>query len=416
MGGQGGGTPTSCTFSVSHTRAMIATVEVVTFSTTLANLTSASIEFGRTGKALDMLAPVDLAEPMYRTPLIGMKESEGYSFRIVARSGDQVCTSEDFALTTGSLSGAPSVTQNVMNASEQDRGFIVTCAGLSNGPAYVIDADGDVVWSAAAPGQCSRARMSYDGKHMYMMSLNVRNQSMNGSVRRIAMDGTGDELLAGLNGAHHDLTVTPDNGLAVLVWSGGCTAVVKRSESGQLSTIVADVNTLYATRNDCHTNAINYNVWDQSYTLSDRNPNLFVKMTATGSLVWQLGGTAPKGASFTGLDSWQVNHGHHWLSDGTFVFFNNGSGSGTNGPRVLAYTLNEATMVATRTLSYQPSGVMAPVLSDVQRLPNGNYLATFSQGGQIHEITPAGALVQRITAGGFGYAEFRKSMYGPPLR
>jgi hypothetical protein len=51
---------------------MIATVEVVTFSTTLASLTSASIEFGRTGKALDMLAPVDLAEPMYRTPLIGM--------------------------------------------------------------------------------------------------------------------------------------------------------------------------------------------------------------------------------------------------------------------------------------------------------------------------------------------------------
>ena len=39
---------------------------------------------------------------------------------------------------------------------------------------------------------------------------------------------------------------------------------------------------------------------------------------------------------------------------------------------------------------------------------------TFSTSGQIHEISPTGALVASFTSLSFGYAEFRESLYGAP--
>jgi Arylsulfotransferase (ASST) len=284
-------------------------------------------------------------------------------------------------------------------------------------PAYVFDADGDVVWWASAPGSTSRARMSYDGKDMYMMALNVQNGG--GEMRRVSMDGmTTMNNLSGLTNGHHDFTVLPDNGIAVIVWQGGCSAIVERSASGTLTTVVASVSTVYQTAADCHTNAINYYASDQTYTLSDRNVNLFVKIRRTGQLVWQFGGSNPRGQAFTGSMSWQVNHGHQLMPDGTFIFFNNGNMQGGMSA-ALQFTLNTTNWTSTKsTWEYRASGVNSPVLSDVQRTPNGNTLVTYSTAGQIHEVSPTGALVARFqsSSNSFGYAEFRKSMYGAPLR
>ena len=70
-------------------------------------------------------------------------------------------------------------------------------------------------------------------------------------------------------------------------------AVVERSTDGTLTIVVADLGTVYNSA-DFHANAIHYNPTDDSYTVSDRNPNLFVKLTRRGQLVWQLGGKNPK--------------------------------------------------------------------------------------------------------------------------
>ena len=159
-----------------------------------------------------------------------------------------------------------------------------------------------------------------------------------------------------------------------------------------------------------HSNAVHYYPSDNTYTVGDRNPNLYVKLSRTGSLIWQFGGSNPKDQSkfFTGVPTWSVNHGHQLLADGTFLFFNNTPNE------AWIYKLNTSNMTAAKTLTYTATGATSSVLGDVQQLPNGNYLVTFSTSGQIHEISPSGALVAKFTSTSFGYSEFRESLYGPP--
>src|SRR6187399_1021912 len=78
----------------------ISTVGIVTWSAA-STPTSATIEFGLTETGPTMSAPVDLAEPGYKTLLLGMKGEREYSFHIVADAGGQTCTSETYTLTTG---------------------------------------------------------------------------------------------------------------------------------------------------------------------------------------------------------------------------------------------------------------------------------------------------------------------------
>ena len=57
------------------------------------------------------------------------------------------------------------------------------------------------------------------------------------------------------------------------------------------------------------------------------------------------------------------------------------------------------------------------MLGDLQGLPNGNVLVTFSTSAQIHEVAPSGKLIMKVAAApeaSYGYSEFRESLYGPP--
>ncbi len=56
------------------------------------------------------------------------------------------------------------------------------------------------------------------------------------------------------------------------------------------------------------------------------------------------------------------------------------------------------------------------VLGDVQRLPNGNTLVTFSSKGLIQELDPTGKVIRTLTTTAFGYADWRQTLYGPPSR
>ena len=415
-GSAGNAGTTSCTITATSSfSTAIPTVAAVTWSTTLSNVTKAEIDFGPAAGGTTLVAPVDLTQASYRTLLLGMKPSTSYAYKIVATNASGSCASNSYTIMTGALpSSAPKITTSITNASAHDKGFIITSTGLMGSATFIIDADGTVVWSATGPSMPSRSHLSWDGTHMYMMALNVLNSNQ-GNIESVAMDGTGNTSLAGLTTSHHDLTAIP-GGFATMLWNKSgtdapCSLIERADATGTITTVVADMSTVYnSSTNTFHSNAVHYYPSDNTYTVGDRNPSLYVKLSRTGSLIWQFGGSNPKDQSkfFTGVPTWSVNHGHQLLADGTFLFFNNTPNE------AWIYKLDTSNMTAAKTLTYTATGATSSVLGDIQQLPNGNYLVTFSTSGQIHEISPSGALVAKFTSASFGYSEFRESLYGQP--
>lgn len=406
------------TYTVSEA---ISTVGMVTWSATSA-ITSATIEFGLPGGPT-MSAPVDLAEPGYRTLLLGMKGDSSYEFQIVADAGGTTCTSEKLAIQTGSVpNNVPLVDRSEPMSGATTDGFIITSAGLGGfggpgggggaAPAYIFDMDGDPVWWAESPASCSRAMMDWEGKNMWMVELNVDGQG--GEMRRVSMDGTDvQNAVEGLNNTHHDFTVLPGGVIASVSWTAGAESasnLIERSPDGTIKTVVKLDAAIYAASGPgFHANSILYHPADDSYTISDRYPNVYVKLTRAGQLVWQFGGSNPVGDFISG-GTWQVNHGHHLLDDGTLLIFNNGMGGQSP---VIGYQLNaESSKTADEVFRY--SGGSSAVLGDVQRLPNGNTLVTYSVSGIIQEVTPQSTVVQSYTTDSLGYSMWRPTLYGPP--
>lgn len=388
----------------------IPTVGIVTWSAT-GTIDSAEIQFGPAGGGFTMTAPVDLSEPNYRTLLLGMKEQSTYNFQIVAQSGGQPCTSDTLSIDTGPVSNqVPTIDREVMMPDQVDPGFYVTI-DYTSGLAYILDSDGDPVWWAEGPGNSSGVRIDWQSKYMWVVTGNPSGGM--GQLRRISMDGLEVDNIPNQD-AHHDIAPLPDGSVVALVHTGGnCSSIVKVGTDLSVTPIVPDVSTIYTPVMQCHPNSVLYHPNDESLTVSDRNPNLYVKITMTGEVVWQFGGSNPLGPHIQA--TWNVNHGHHLLDDGHFLFFNNNGNGNGNGSQMLEFQLDVSGLTATQVGQYQPSSNDSSFsLGDVQRLDNGNTLITFSNQGTIHEINPEGQVVQIMYTEALGYVQHRKSLYGPP--
>jgi hypothetical protein len=306
----------------------------------------------------------------------------------------------------------------VAQADARAGGFIVTSSGTSTADsAFIIDADGDIVWYAGGPVNTTRALMDYEGDNMWMLSLNLLNAG--GEMRYVSMDGEREQRdVPGLAFAHHDFTVMPGGKVAALVWARpGFDAesdVVIRSPDGAVATAFSAGSNLYLS-DSYHADAIHYVAFDGSFTIADRNPNVFVKASASGDPQWQLGGRcegAPAGNRCAGRD-WLITHGHHLLEDGTFVAFNNGTEAFAH---IFEFALDATATAFTATVVKDYTGDDSTSnLGDVQRLPSGNTLVTYSAPGRIVELDPSWNVVQVLSVR-VGYTSWRPTLYGPPAR
>lgn len=407
--------PADCTFDVAYElSSAIASVGIVTWSTDLPGMDTAYIDFGKDTN-YGLRAPVDLREPELRTLLLGMAESSEYHFRITAMAGTTGCESEDFVLETGAAPN--SLLRADFEVEMPDAvmpGFIVTSI-YSMGDVVIYNAEGEIVWWYETPiAGLSRAGMTHDGKWMVARNANPIG-SNSAEVSRVTMDGLTEESLDIANG-HHDFTTTPDNDLVFIVRprGSGCDEIVKLSEDGTLTSIF-DVGSAFddlpQQGDPCHSNAIQYNDFDDSYTLSVLNQDAYLKFSSDGTLLWKLGGSE---SQFTGDGaSWSRQHGHHLVDASHLLFFNN-DGAGAGGSSLaVEVDLDESAMTATRVWWYD-GGLGSSTLGDVRRLENGNTLVTYSNAGLIHEVDPDGEVVQVISwslGGAIGYVTHRASLY-----
>jgi hypothetical protein len=425
--GCGGGGTAPCEFTVTanEVSAAIPTVGVVEWSLAGAPPEAAKIVYQLKNADPALLnrggeAPVPRADANHRTLLLGLKQSRDYTFHIEATRGGATCASPEYALpTTGSLAGAPTVGVSVALPAKRQPGFMVTSSGtFAPDSAFIVDADGEIVWSFAGPLSTCRAHMDYEGKNMWMITCNPINEQ--GEMRYVSMDGLeSQENVPGFETAHHDFTVLPGGKVAALSWNSPANEppsdLLIRSADGQVTTGFTIDASVY--RSDAfHANAVHYLPGDDSFTIADRDANVVVEVSAAGAVQWQLGGScagAPAGAHCS-AQSWQVNHGHHLLDDGTLLLFNN---TDTQAPaHVLEFQLNDTPSALTATLKRDDTGRAASAtLGDVQRLPGGNTLITYSNAGQIVELDPDWNAVQTFSVR-VGYATWRPTLYGPPPR
>jgi hypothetical protein len=422
----------ACRFSVAHELSSeITTVGIVSWSSDFPNPTSARLEFGPTGSLLDRIAPAQVPAPLSRTLLLGMKGEAAYSFRIVVESAAGSCKSPELDLITGAVPDwVPTITKVGDDASAAV-GFIVTSPGVGPiGPrdglpsAYIFDTDGDVVWwypELVTP--ICRAALSWDGQAMWVVN------AYGASAFSMSMDGLTLQEHALEGGVDHDLVALPDGGMAAIASGTGVDAlhsVVEFRPEGTIELIVEDLGTIMDAQ---HPNALHYYQADDSFTLSDLLGTAFVKFTHGGELVWKLDGNNPEDSSFelVGAEAWETNHGHHLLPDGSFLFFNNVHDVGSQYPasRVVLLELDEESWTAEQSWQYVREPLrQSEQLGDVERLPNGNVLVTYSNMSLIEEVTPGGDVLKAYgqtdasgaTSGSFGYATFRPSLYGPPPR
>jgi hypothetical protein len=395
---------------------VIPTVGIVTWSADIEGIDAATIAFGL-DTDYGMAAPVDLTEPAFRTLLIGMKPSKTYHFRITAVADGVTYRSEDCTVDTGPvMNGLPTLSVTPDEAAGLMPGFIVSNF-VNDSTAFIVDGDGDYVWWYETDiFEATRARMSYDGKHMLVGANNVENDD-SGALLKVRMDGY-EETTLDLPKLHHDFTVLPGNAVAFIEYDetgdGLCDRIVELNESGERREV-------YSLRTDfdhraldhewCHSNAISHDETDDSYYLSVLEFNSILKVGSQGELRWVFGGEE----SDFDCDPWRIQHGHHVMGD-MILLFNNAGNVWTNHSLALAYELDESAANAELVWQYD-GGPISHYQGDVQRLPNDNTLVVYSAAGEWHEVDPEGECLRRFTwhvGGVTGYANFRETLYGPP--
>jgi hypothetical protein len=406
MGGAGGAPLGTATFTVavklaSEEKASApGTVGIVTWTADVSALTSAVIEFGL-DTTYGTSAPVDLAATEHRTLLLGMKPDETYHFRVVASDGAKTYQSMDYTVETGPATTLIPIDFEITDAAKHEGGFIIGSfwQGTANGRAFIVDGDGAVVWwYEDGPTSVARARMSEDGKNMWLITADNAGKALH----RVSMDTLDAQTYEDAIGSH-DLTPVAGDKMAFLEYGeSDCDSIFEITPDGVTTEIWDSQGS--AQGSGCHSNALRYSKDEDIYTFSDVSTDVF-GVSRGGEVLWKLSDIVPMGN-----DAWAgVQHGHHLLGDSIVIYANVGAGAGASS--IIEYNFDTGAE-----LFEFSSGDFSQNLGDVQRLPGGNTLITFSNDSIIKEIDPDKNVVLEINGGGsrFGYSLWTDTLYGPP--
>jgi len=437
-GGTAGGGSGNCSAVGTATASEnIGTVFNVTVTTDLPGFDGGQIDFGL-DTGYGYTAPIEMAGGP--TTLLGMKQNRTYHYRVTAKAGAMTCVGQDQTLeTTGLLTGFPQATIDPMTTpSSSAGGFMISefYAGMRQVP-FILDKDLDMVWAYDTKiGQAARARMSIDGKFMWVARSNVPN--MKASMSKIAMDGSSEvDLSDKFPRMNHDFTIIDDanqtmyfiayqNEKATEDATKDCDDIVEYDPVTDVTRTVMSAHDAFPS-GPCHCNAIQWSPTDDSLVVSDLDhAGLFKIDRKTGAVKWVLNGGADNN-DFTGDGStWSgPEHNFHLIAPDHLVLFNNVVGSGIMPPAdatslAIEIKLDEAAKTATKLWTYAPATpIQNAIMGDVQRMGNGNTFVAYSTRGVVQEVDAAGALIRSIgwaSGGAIGHIIMRPTLYGKPPR
>jgi len=298
---------------------------------------------------------------------------------------------------------------------------------------FILDKDYDLVWTYDWKiGQPTRARMTPDGKYMYVARANV--PSANAGMKKIAMDGsTEEDVSSKFARMNHDFTILDDEHQTMYfiayAQNGSCDDVVEYDPVTGMNRTVMNTSAAFSDGAPCHCNAIDYSPMDDTLIISDLDHHALIKVDRkTGATKWVLNGCdqndfTGEGSTWTGPE-----HNFHILGPDHILLFNNvvgmgGGGScpvGNSGSLAIELKLDETAKTATKMWTYSAMpAVQNIVMGDVQRVDKGNTIVAYSTQGVVHEVDSASKLIRSIswgTGGAIGYIIWRPTLYGKSPR
>ncbi|MBT3218601.1 MAG: hypothetical protein HN348_05870 [Proteobacteria bacterium] len=423
----------------------ISTVANFSFTTEVGELESAFVQFGGSTD-YSTTVPVDMTKGSpYQVWLAGMKPNSTYHARVSANSGGTTHVSNDYSVTTGHRPNElPDIEVDLRHEEQSlmaQGGYLITSIFGAPATPIILDGDGEYVWWHSAPKDfpVSRTRLSADGQWVYYWTTNVHGAGLrpndddppdNQALYRVSIDGSVEESFD-LSEGHHDFFEMSDGHIAFIEYD-------KRHVDGEevwgdrimdLDPQTGNTTEIYSIWDDfeydpdaqpeddhsenwSHGNALRFDAEEDSLYLGFRVFSSIIKVDRNGgTLEWVLGG---EGNDFDGGDKiFNSQHGFQIVEDG-LVVFDNGDPK-RNYSQVIHLSLNEDTLTAEPNWTYKPEpSTYTFSLGDVLCLPNGNYLADFSNGGQMDEFTADGDLVWRLNGdlgGAFGYVFYVEDLY-----
>jgi hypothetical protein len=409
-GSSSGGAPATGKFTVTQELASETnpdaptTVGIIKWSLEGQVPTNARIEFGLTTE-YGFVAPVDLAAEEFRTLLLGMKPESTYHFRVVAVVNGAEIASEDYMIDTGAAPTNVSIMSfDVVTEADREPGFIVSSywQGTQKGMVFILDQDGDIVWwyNSQISGGVAKAAISMDGNDMWMVSAS----NMGEPLRRVGIDGSEPETYDDAIGSHDIQPVEGDKMVFIEYGETDCDSAFEINKSGEMKEVLELEE--FTPKGACHANGIGYNKSKKAYSMSSLDTDVF--MWPDGE-VGTVANTTRLTTTAGAISTWGgIQHGVHLLNTNHLLIFANKEGGSMGPSTVIEYALDSGDEV----WRYEGDEYTAN-LGDVQRLPSGNTLVTYSNAGLIHEVTPDKRKVLEVTGQkNLGYATWRASLYG----
>jgi hypothetical protein len=423
------------------------------------------VRFGRDGA-------LDASTPWAETPdvrVLGLVSGATYTMQAETDTGDEVLASETVEITIADV--PPTAPRFQIEAGDPDAwvgdGYVMMAlVSLEESAIAVLDRAGAYVWwMEARPGTpIPTAHLGADGRSVIYVDNDLMEGGWSG-VGRVAFDGSSAEYRA-IDDVHHDVVELPDGGLAWLAFESrestpeeGGTAVFTTDAIWVADGFYGEARKVFSMLDDyghdpwhvcshsaveaaqvggedfTHGNSLRYDADRELFLYMPKHLDAIVAVPREGGPpAWQAGGLYGDFVDEAGdtLDPdapWLVDgpaatwwsHGHmsHAWRDG-FVVYDNGSHHEPLRTRVAEYAWDPEARSLRRTFAFDAeNGVYDPVLGDIRKLDNGNYLVSWTIAGMLTELTPDGEVVWRASTDlgtAIGRIGYLPSFYPDPGR
>ncbi len=371
--------------------------------------------------------------------LRGLASSTEYGYTVVSTTEGEDPVEVTGTFTTGDL--PPALQQIGLTVSEDgggdaDGGFLYTPLVSGDEFPVILDRDGNVVWYhedlvIPAP-RILAVKPSCDGQSVWFNSIDAAGDGIDMAwVVRVSWDGTEVEHFELLQ-HNHTFVEIPDGDVAMLFHDTRPVEdddirgdrIMEMGPDGSVEEIWSvwdhfeyDGGVYLPGTGWTHANALEYDPTDDAYYVGLRNLDCIVKVDrATGETQWVFGGPHTD-FDFDGNPPFAEQH-EFQLLDGSILIFDNGTVQRYYSQAV-EVSVDTDTWSGDVLWNYTTDPTLfVPAGGDVQRLPSGNTLITWSTAGQIDEVTPEGDLVWQartdLGAGVF-YTIWEDSLYETDL-